>query len=220
MVMDKGRYYDEMRQLAREKRTEHGLTTATIGLATIRAVYKREGIRLDLWDGPLKKVKAAYFWEDGDASVMVRRSLPEEPRLFAQVHELKHHWADQHHLVLHCADVTDRSPVIEIAAEEFAAEFIYPADEFAALVASEGLARGSCSPEQIVLLKSKCGAKVSYQFIRKRLERLGVIDKGQFARIQFRNLQDQVLGKPFYRRNARRLRIANGAGKVNDGHKS
>ena len=39
-------------------------------------------------------------------------------------------------------------------------------------------------------IKRVAKAKVSYQFIRKRLERLGHISPGQFAGVQFKNLED------------------------------
>lgn len=203
--MERGAYYERMRRLARDKRAQYGVCTAEIGLAALARIYKDEGIRLDLWDGPLKKVKAAYFWEDGEASVLVKRSLPLEPRLFAQVHELKHHYEDRGMFVLGCCDVTERSSMIEIGAEEFAAEFIYPVEEFEALLCDHDIRRQNCSPEQVVSLKMACPAKISYTFIRKRLERLGIIAKGEFARVQFQRLQDRLYGVPFYKRRSRRL---------------
>ena len=33
--------------------------------------------------------------EDGDCSVAIQRTLPDEPKLFALVHELKHHYCDR-----------------------------------------------------------------------------------------------------------------------------
>lgn len=205
--MQRGTYYERMRELAREKRADYKLRTVDIGLAALARIYRAEGIRLDLWDRPLRKVKAAYFWEDGEASVLVKRSLPLEPRLFAQVHELKHHYVDRGLFVLGCCDVTERSSMIEIGAEEFAAEFIYPMAEFGALLEEQGIGTARCSPEQVVSLKMACPAKVSYTFIRKRLERLNIVATGELARVQFQRLQEELYGVPFYRRRARAARV-------------
>lgn len=198
--MGRVEYYERMRQLARNKRAQHNLSTTEVSISAVNGIYKDEGIRLDLWDGRLRKVKAAYFWEDGEASVMVKRSLPPVPRLFAQVHELKHHYEDRDHFLLGCCEVTDRSPVIEIAAEEFAAEFIYPVDEFEALLDVMAIRQGNCKPEDVVYFRGACPARISYAFICKRLERLQIIARGEFARVEFQNLQDRLLGVPSFRR--------------------
>jgi Zn-dependent peptidase ImmA (M78 family) len=203
--MERGVYYERMRQLAREKRAEYGLRSEDVGLAAIGRIYKAEGIRLDRWDGPFKKLKAAYILEDGEIFVLVRRSLPLEPRLFAQVHELKHHYEDQGLFELHCWDVTERSSMIEIGAEEFAAEFIYPLEEYRTLLRELGIRSGNCSPEQVVRFKMACPAKVSYTFIRKRLERLRIIAPREMARVQFQRLQEQLYGVPFYKRRSQKL---------------
>lgn len=54
--------------------------------------------------------------------------------------------------------------------------------------------------EDVVEIKHNCKAKVSYLFIRKRLERLGLIEPGQFDSVQFQKLEDSIYGVPFYRR--------------------
>jgi Zn-dependent peptidase ImmA (M78 family) len=69
-----------------------------------------------------------YMCDGGDPSVLVNRNLPTEPRLFAMVHELKHHYCDQTALKngqIRCGDY-NANEAIEKAAEVFAAEFIYP----------------------------------------------------------------------------------------------
>lgn len=104
--MDRAAYYEQMQQLARAKRIEYGVDTASFGLRELRVIYKREGIRLD--DYPLpRKIKALYMCDGGTCSVAFQKSLPYEPRLFALVHELKHHYRDRELLgagVVHCGD--------------------------------------------------------------------------------------------------------------------
>jgi hypothetical protein len=42
---------------------------------------------------------------------------------------------------------------------------------------------------------------VSYAFLRKRLERIGRIRRNEHARVQFRKLEEQLYGVPFYKKN-------------------
>ncbi|MEJ0042679.1 MAG: hypothetical protein WDM81_10895 [Rhizomicrobium sp.] len=68
----------------------------------------------------------------------VQRDLPHEPKLFALVHELKHHYRDREALgarVIACGDY-NQNELIEIGAEVSSAEFIYPESEFIADVQS------------------------------------------------------------------------------------
>ena len=194
--MSRTAYYEEMMKLAREKRSEHGVDTSHFGLRELRSIYKREGIRLDKYPLP-RKIKALYMCDGGDCSVAFQDSLPYEPKLFALVHELKHHYCDQADLgagALHCGDY-DANELIEKGAEVFAAEFIYPESEFADDLQQLGITVSQAS--DIVRIKRSCKAKISYHFIRKRLERLKLMSPGQFDDIQFKKLEEQIYGVPF-----------------------
>jgi Zn-dependent peptidase ImmA (M78 family) len=189
-------YYEAMLILAREKRSKHGVDTSRFGLREIRSIYKREGIRLDKYPLP-RKIKALYMCDGGDCSVAFQNSLPYEPKLFALVHELKHHYCDQADLgakALHCGDY-DSNELIEKGAEVFAAEFIYPEAEFADDLQQLGITVRQAS--DIVQIKRACKARISYHFIRKRLERLKLIGPGQFNGVQFKKLEVQMYGAPF-----------------------
>jgi Zn-dependent peptidase ImmA (M78 family) len=199
-----------MKLLAAEKRQKHSITTASLGLKRIREVYKAEGVAIDLWKTSYK-IRAMYMCDGGDPSVLVNRSLPTQPRLFAMVHELKHHYCDQTALKngqIRCGDY-NANEVIEKAAEVFAAEFIYPAQEFLDCASSIGLEHGKVTPEDVVELKSVCGAPVSYKFLQKRLEWFGFIERGEFAKVQFQKLEEELHGVPIFRQpwfRARRRR--------------
>src|SRR6266849_9709669 len=120
-----------MKKLAAAKRKEFRLTTANLGLREVRRIYTAEGITVDLRTLPAK-IRAAYMCDEADPCVLVNMNLPKIPRLFAMVHELKHHFCDQELLStsgMRCGDY-NANRVIEIAAEVFAAEFIYPEHEF------------------------------------------------------------------------------------------
>ena len=200
--MSRYTYYEDLKALAREKRQLYRVATAAFGLREVRKMYQSEGIRLDYWPLPYK-IKALYMCADGDCSVAIQRTLPDEPKLFAAVHELKHHYCDQEALgnrVIHCGDY-NANQMIEIGAEVFAAEFIYPETEFREDLVP--LAIVVWDPEAVVRFKRACKAKVSYKFLCKRLERLGLIVRGQFDQVQFQKLEERLFGVPLYRRRRR-----------------
>jgi len=163
-------YYEELKALAREKRAMYGVKTAAFGLREVRRIYKEESIRVDSWPLP-RRIKALYMCADGHFSVAIQNALPDEPKLFALVHELKHHYRDQEALTtgtIACGDY-NANELIEKGAEVFAAEFIYPEREFSEFI--HALRITTWSPEQIVQLTRHCAARVSYTFVCKRLER-------------------------------------------------
>lgn len=190
-----------MRDLALQKRKEYDIDTRLLDLNKIRLIYKKEGIKIDLLELKGNKIKAAYFCDDNDYSVLVRQGLPREPKLFCLIHELKHHFFDQDIIkngLVTCGDY-NQNEVIEIAAEIFAAEFIYPEDEMFELINNMGISSGNCSAEIIVRFKQECPAIVSYQFITKRFERFGLCKAGQYKNTRFRKLEEELFGEPFYK---------------------
>jgi Zn-dependent peptidase ImmA (M78 family) len=202
--MSRHAHYQELKALAREKRGHYGVVTEAFGLREARQIYKAEGVRIDYWPLPYK-VKALYMCADGDCSVAVQRKLPDEPKLFALVHELKHHYRDREALgdgVIHCGDY-NMDDVIEIGAEVFAAEFIYPEAEFAQDIEPIGLT--AWTAEDVVRLKRNCKAKVSYRFLCRRLEHLKIIERGAFDAMKFQKLEDRMYGVPYHRRRAAAL---------------
>ncbi len=198
-------YYENMKALAREVRTRYGVRTDALGLSEMRRIYRLEGITIDFWPYKLRKVRAAYLIHDGVPHVLINKSMkPIEPRLFSMAHELKHHYADRNLAMkapLGCRiDFSDRGlPVIEIGAEVFAAEFIFPESEFRAWV-QDGLGDHHCTAEKVVHLKRVCPAKVSYTYLVKRLTRLGYVSLGAFTDVQFTKLEERLFGLPFYKR--------------------
>jgi len=192
--------YKALRQLAYEKRATYKISTATLNLAVVRAIYKAEGVRIDPWKFP-STIRAVYMCEDSDPSVAVNKTLPREPRLFSLIHELKHHFLDQPLLQngeIRCGDY-NRNQAIEIGAEVFAAEFIYPEAEFLECVQGLRIRLGQCSGEDVVRLKRACNACVSYSFLRKRLTRLKYAPVGSLDHIQFQKLEETMYGQPIYK---------------------
>lgn len=202
-MMDRYEYYQSLKALAREKRALHGVDTYAFGLREVRKIYKAESIRIDQWPLPTK-IKALYMCADGDYSVAIRENLPDEPKIFALIHELKHHYCDQSVLAdgtISCGDYNASEP-LEIGAEVFAAEFIYPEEEFLRDVRAWSIE--NWQPEDVVNFKRTCKAKVSYKFITKRLEFLHVARAGTFDEVKFQKLEEQMYGVPFYKRRRNR----------------
>jgi Zn-dependent peptidase ImmA (M78 family) len=123
------------------------------------------------------------------------------PRLFALVHELKHHYVDQESIrggELKCGDY-NANQIIEKGAEVFAAEFIYPEAEMLELTKVLRVENGSCTAEKVVEFKRSCPAKVSYTFLAKRFEWFKFVPKGQFKGVQFQKLEESIYGLPVYK---------------------
>jgi Zn-dependent peptidase ImmA (M78 family) len=192
--------YEELKQLARQKRLEYGVVTSEFGLQKVRSIYKAEGITLDYRETS-PKIRAVYMCDDDDPSVMVNKTLPPEPKLFSLVHELKHHYVDR--LIIESGEIKcgdyNANQAIEVGAEVFAAEFIYPEAEFLALATELDFRPGQITADQIVRFKRECGAKVSYTFLHKRFEWFRFINAGQFAKVQFQKLEEQIYGPPIYK---------------------
>jgi Zn-dependent peptidase ImmA (M78 family) len=194
-------YYQQMKSLADEKRGLYGIVTSKLNLNEVRQIYKAEGITIDPWNLKGNKIKACYFADEAP-SVMVRKDLPREPKLFALVHELKHHYVDRDSILNgeHRCGAYNENELIEIGAEVFAAQFIYPDAEMMAAVATMKISADNCSPEMIVHFKRSCDAVVSYTFIVKRFERYRFLERGAYARIQFKKLEEKIFGVPIYKR--------------------
>jgi Zn-dependent peptidase ImmA (M78 family) len=203
-------YYDDLKQLARQLRDQHVITTKTLNLTAVKRIYRAEGITVDIWKlSP--RIRAVYMCDEDDPSVLLNAALPKEPRLFAMVHELKHHCRDRAILEggqIPCGDY-NANREIEVGAEVFAAEFIFPEAEF--IVAAQQLnlfAKSPITPEDVVHLKRTADAPVSYQFLRKRLEFFKMMPKGQFAKVKFTVLEEQMFGVPIYKQDWFRRRRA------------
>lgn len=208
-------YYDDLRALARNERQLYGVSTDRFGLREVRAIYKDKGITIDSRD-LTNRIRAIYMCSDGECSVAIRKSLPDEPKIFSLMHELKHHLCDQESInrgMLICGDWNENE-IIEKGAEVFAAEFIYPEDEFLAHVAAMKV--DTWQADDLVHFKNKsCPAKVSYTFLQKRFSRAGLIKKDQFLGFQFKKREEQLYGVPIYKqpwfRNRRRMRATSQA---------
>jgi Zn-dependent peptidase ImmA (M78 family) len=213
--MSSSAYYETLKQLAREKREQFDLSTKTINLTAIKKIYQAEGVVID----PRKlspRIRAVYMCDDDDPSVLLNSTLPKEPRLFALAHELKHHFFDRALLEqghISCGAYNENRE-IEIGAEIFAAELIFPEAEFLTIAKQLSLIETSVTPEDIVRFKRAANVPVSYRFLRKRFEFFHLAPKGKYAKVQFTKLEDQMYGPPIYKQDwFRSLRARRAAAK-------
>jgi hypothetical protein len=197
--MNRFTYYQEMKALARQVRANHGLTTPRVLRSDLRRIYKHCGIRIDLWPHRFKRLRGAYFFDDLGAMVMLAKGLPADPMVFTMGHELKHHLADRESGLTFC-DASNENEPIEIGAEVFAAELIFPEQDFIERLGQMGVVRGGCSAEALVRLKRETQTTLSYAGLAKRAEFLGFAVKGSLAKVPWKKLEEQLFGEPLYKK--------------------
>lgn len=200
--INRSEYYQKMRNLAKEKRREYGISTNSINIPVLQKIYKKEGIKIDRRGTISSKIRAAYFC-DGDCSVLLNNKLPREQKIFSLAHELKHHFIDQ--TIIQNGEIEcgayNENEVIEIGAEVFAAEFIFPESEMLTLIKSLGITKDNCKETSVLKIKHVTSAPISYRFIVKRLERFRFIPLGTFKDTKFKKLEEEVYGVPFYKQS-------------------
>lgn len=196
-ITNESEYYRQMKLLAQQKRAEFSVVSNKIGLKFIREIYKSEGIIIDYRDIKSPRIKAIYFCDEVEKSVGVKRSLPDEPKIFSLIHELKHHFVDRENILncdFICGDY-NANKKIEIGAEFFAAEFIFPEMEMLKSLTDFGINKETVTDKKVVEFKVNCGVKISYEFITKRLKRFGIAEKETFAKTKFQKLEDELYPK-------------------------
>lgn len=203
--MNRSSYYNDMKELARATRRKHGLTTPRVQKSHLRAIYREHGIRIDLWPHRLREVRGAYFNDDLGPTVMLAKGLPEDPMVFTMAHELKHHLVDRDIPVACCSD-RNANEHIEIGAEVFAAELIYPEQDFVDALARRGIGSGQCTPEGIVRLKCETRTTLSYAGLAKRATFLGLAKPGSLDGVRWKRLEEAIFGEPLYKTLLRRRR--------------
>jgi Zn-dependent peptidase ImmA (M78 family) len=196
-------YYQQMKELARATRDEHGLTTPRVMKSHLRTIYRAHDIRIDLWPHRLREIRGAYFNDDLGPTVMLVKGLPDDPMVFTMAHELKHHLVDRN-LQLACCSDRNAHQHVEIGAEIFAAEFIYPEQDFVAALGSMGVGVGDCTPEILVRLKRETRTTLSYAGLAKRAMFLGFAEPKSLDGVKWKKLEEELYGEPLYKKLIRR----------------
>ena len=183
-MRDTGYYYD-MRELALEVRARHGIDGPCVSMRDMWRIYRSEGIeQLDFRRG-FKDLRGAYFNDDCGVTVMLAGGLPDEPTLFTMAHELKHHLVDCRTSTILCA-TGEQTHRVEIGAEVFAAELIYPEKDFVYdLVRLIRGAPHNVSPQLLVELKQNTQTTLSYAALAKRTILLRLADEKAFQNVRW-----------------------------------
>jgi hypothetical protein len=90
---------------------------------------------------------------------------------------------------------------IEIGAEVFAAEFIFPEQEYAELLKIMGINNENFTPEALVHLKHDTKTTLSYSGLAKRAEFMGFAKEGSLTkkRIPWKKMEEKIYGIPIYK---------------------
>lgn len=195
-------YYYEMRELALEVRARNGIERSDPSMRDMWRIYCEEGIeKLDFRHG-FKDLRGAYFNDDCGVTVMLAGGLPDEPTIFTMAHELKHHLVDSGLGPVVCR-TNEQTKRIEIGAEVFASELIYPEKDF--VYDLFRLLRGmpqAVTPEVLVDLKQKTNTTLSYAALAKRTLLLRLADQKAFRDVRWgilRNNSNSPRTRPSHR---------------------
>jgi Zn-dependent peptidase ImmA (M78 family) len=164
-------YYDDLKQLARQVRAENGLHSPRVTPSDMRRIYFRNGIEIDLWPYRLRNLRGAFICDKLGTTVMLAKNLPQDPMVFTMAHELKHFYRDRNLGVSYC-DQSNISKTLEIGAEIFAAELIFPDRDFIAQLNKMRIRKDQCLPRTLVELKHTTRTTLSYAGLAIKAERL------------------------------------------------
>lgn len=165
-------YYEDLKQLAREVRAENGLTSPRVLPGDLKKIYARYGIVVDEWPYRLRNLRGAFINDHLGATVMLAKGLPQDPMVFTMAHELKHFFRDRDLGISYC-DQSNLNKSLEVGAEIFAAEMLFPDRDFISYMRMMGVRREQCLPKTLVELKRKTRTTLSYAGLAIKAEWLG-----------------------------------------------
>jgi Zn-dependent peptidase ImmA (M78 family) len=179
----------ELRALARRIRSENGLISARVLQTDLRRIYFNYGIEIDYWPYPFKTIRGAFMCDDIGTTVMLAQNLPNDPMVFTMAHELKHYLTDRHLKLSYC-DQSAFSKAIEIGAEVFASEFLFPDHIFIEYMNRLNVKRNQCTQQTLVELKLKTRTTLSYAGLAIKAERLHYAPSRSLTRLRgWRNVE-------------------------------
>jgi Zn-dependent peptidase ImmA (M78 family) len=182
-------YYYEMRELAQEVRARNGVEGPDVSMREMWKIYRVEGIEELYFRHGFKQLRGAYFNDENGVTVLLAGGLPDEPTIFTMAHELKHHLVDSNARTVLCRS-DEQAQRIEIGAEVFAAELIYPEKDFVydLFRLLRGMPR-TVSPEILVELKRKTETTLSYAALAKRSVLLNLASETTFRDVRWGALE-------------------------------
>jgi len=179
----------ELKALARRIRAENGLTSARVLQTDLRRIYFKHGIEIDYWPYPFKTIRGAFMCDDIGTTVMLAQNLPNDPMVFTMAHELKHYLTDRHLKLSYCKQ-SNITKAIEIGAEVFASELLFPDHLFVDHMNQMNVKRHQCSQLSLVELKLKTRTTLSYAGLAIKAERLNYAQPSSLTKLKgWRNLE-------------------------------
>lgn len=192
--MNRNGYYEDLKTLAGQVRAEHGLQSPRVTRTDLRRIYSKCGIQVDLWPYKFKNLRGAFFCDELGMTVMLAKGLPEDPTVFTMAHELKHYFKDRD-LGHSVCDLSNEDKPLEVGAEVFAAEFLFPDTDFIAHLKAMGVSVGKCSTETLVHLKRETRTTLSYAGMAIKAERLGFAPHDTVTAFKgWKKLEEQLYG--------------------------
>jgi Zn-dependent peptidase ImmA (M78 family) len=188
-------HYRLARKRAREVRVKYSLITPRVMVSDLKKILRSEGVNsVDYWD-KFKgiKIKGAYFNDAAGATVVINKKIITqiEPKAFTMGHELKHHLMDEVQGISLCS-ADNEQIVLERAADEFAAELLFPSKIFLEHMVDRAIDKGTCTAEQIVRIKHETKTTLSHLGLAIRAYRLGYASPGTLDGIAWNNLRDKM----------------------------
>ena len=203
--MNTQKYYEDLKLLAREVRAEHGLLSPRVLPSDLRRIYAHYGIEVDEWPYRFRNLRGAFINDHLGATVMLAKGLPQDPMVFTMAHELKHFFRDRDLGISYC-DQSNLNKSLEVGAEIFAAELLFPDRDFISHMSAMGIRRDQCLPKTLIQLKRKTGTTLSYAGLAIKAERLGYAPSHSLTTIKTWRRFEALYSPPRRRPAARRYR--------------
>lgn len=192
--MNRQAYYEDLKQLARQVRAEFGLHSPRVVESDLRRIYEKNGIVIDDWPYRLRNLRGAFIYDHLGATVMLASGLPQDPKVFTMAHELKHFYRDRHLGISYC-DQSNLGKTLEIGAEIFAAELLFPDKDFMTQMRLLRVGTNQCLPRTLVRLKQKTRTTLSYAGLAIKAERLGYAPPRSLTKIKTWRKFEEIYGE-------------------------
>ncbi len=197
--MNTQQYYEDLKVLARQVRAENGLSSPRVLPSDLMKIYAKHGIEVDQWPYRFRNLRGAFINDEFGTTVMLARGLPQDPMVFTMAHELKHFFRDRDLGISYC-DVSNLSKSLEIGAEIFAAELIFPDRDFVSYMTRMGIRTNQCLPKNLIQLKRQTGTTLSYAGLAIKAERLGFAPSHSLTTVKTWRRLEAVHNPPVNRR--------------------
>ncbi len=203
--MNTHNYYEDLKALARQVRAEHGLSSPRVLPGDLMRIYARYDIEFDEWPYRFRNLRGAFINDHLGTTIMIAKGLPQDPMVFTMAHELKHFFRDRDLGISYC-DQSNLNKSLEIGAEIFAAELLFPDRDFIAKMKLMRIRTNQCLPKDLVSLKRQTGTTLSYAGLAIKAERLGFAPSHSLTTIKTWRRFEALYSPPVQRRRGLNVR--------------